>query len=147
MFFPLLKDLTNEQWKICCSWVAFSSIGYRWGVKNKTCCKHVFIVVNLSPGGFQWIECAHYLHFWVSRSFFQIVTEFFWLVGIQEMGIPEAINHAIEQLPVGTWFCTECCGWTMQSSSKAAFTPMLLQNHLVLNCFHNGMLCYIIITN
>ena len=36
--------------------------------------------------------------------FFQILTEFFWLVGIQEMGIPEAINHAIEQLPIGKWF-------------------------------------------
>ena len=52
-----------------------------------------------------------------------MVTEFFWLVGIQEMGIPEAINHAIEQLPIGKWFiCTECCGCTMQSSSKTAFT-------------------------
>ena len=29
MFFPFLKDLTDEQWKICCSWVAFSSIRYR----------------------------------------------------------------------------------------------------------------------
>ena len=35
-------------------------------------------------------------------EFFPMVTEFFWLVGIQEMGIPEAINHAIEQLPIGT---------------------------------------------
>ena len=63
------------------------------------------------------------------------------------MGIPEAINHAIEQLPIGKWFiCTECCGCTMQSSSKTSFTRMLLQNHLVLNCFHNWLLCYIIIT-
>ena len=70
-----------------------------------------------------------------------MVTEFFWLVGIQEMGIPEAINHAIEQLPIGTWFiCTKCCGCTVQPSSKTAFTPMLLQNHLVLNCFHDWML-------
>ena len=70
-----------------------------------------------------------------------MVTEFFWLVGIQEMGVPEAINHAIEQLPVGTWFiCTKCCGCTVQPSSKTAFTPMLLQNHLVLNCFHDWML-------
>ena len=34
-------------------------------------------------------------------EFCQMVTELFWLVGIQEMGIPEAINHAIEQLPIG----------------------------------------------
>lgn len=147
MFFPFLKDLTDEQWKICCSWVAFSSIGYRYGVKNKTCWKHV-LVVNLSLVGFQWVKCAHYLHFWVSWSFFQIVTEFFWLVGIQEMGIPEAINHAIEQLPVGKWFIRRgCCGCTMQPSSKTAFTRMLQQNHFLLNCFHNWMLCNIIITN
>lgn len=70
-----------------------------------------------------------------------MVTEFFWLVGIQEMGIPEAINHAIEQLPIGKWFiCTKCCGCTVQPSSKTAFTPMLLQNHLLLNCFHDWML-------
>ena len=74
-------------------------------------------------------------------EFFPMVTEFFWLVGIQEMGIPEAINHAIEQLPIGTWFiCTKCCGCTVQPSSKTAFTLMLLQNHLVLNCFHDWML-------
>ena len=31
-----------------------------------------------------------------------------------------------------------CC--TVQPSSKTAFTPMLLQNHLVLNCFHDWTL-------
>ena len=30
-----------------------------------------------------------------------MIMALFWLVGIQEMGIPEAINHAIEQLPIG----------------------------------------------